>query len=457
LIANLSFAFLFAVYGSLERVVFRSRLDNARFVRNRDEQGFVITLTFQRFMFRFFESVKKVFENDDAFVSIPNKGRIAVVKMLNQRQNLYRLFYFIVVLTLIALTFTIIPYIEAIHEGRKIGFRSIAVSNFVRFYLWGALFPLIFVITRKFGFESSYYSRNFLIHLVLGVLISILHFTGYTVVSWLLDPVFQERFPALSPYLLKSFLGSLSLGLPFYALIVFAVQAYLSHLHSAAVEKRTSQLQSELVQAQLQALKMQLQPHFLFNTLNSISSLVLTDPPLAYSMIAKLGDFLRLTLDYNEDQMVLLSEELQFLRAYLEIEQTRFSDRLQVRFDIENEVLRAVVPHLVLQPIVENSIKHAIGKRSANGVIEIKAGKVEGKLRLQVKDNGPGISPKMENTQENEKNGTGLLNIQKRLNHIYGNASGFEMSNGKSGGMNVTIFIPLEFDLAALLTKLNKR
>lgn len=386
-----------------------------------------------------------------------NKGRINIVKMINQRRNLYRLFYFIVILTLIALTFTIIPYIEAIHEGRKIGFRSIAVSNFVRFYLWGALFPLIFVITRKFGFESNYYLRNFLIHLGLGVIISILHFTGYTVVSWLLDPAFQERFPALSLYLLKSFLGSLSLGLPFYALIVFAVQAYLSHLHYTAVEKRTSQLQSELTQAQLQALKMQLQPHFLFNTLNSISSLVLTDPRLAYSMIAKLGDFLRLTLDYNEDQMVLLSEELQFLRAYLEIEQTRFSDRLQVRFDIENDVLNAVVPHLVLQPIVENSIKHAIGKRSANGIIEIKAGKVEDKLRLQVKDNGPGISPKMENTQENEKNGKGLINVQKRLNHIYGNASSFKMSNGKSGGMIVTIFIPLDFDLPSLLTKLNKR
>lgn len=378
---------------------------------------------------------------------------IRISIMTNQRQNLYRLFYFIVVLTLIALAFTIIPYIEAIHEGRNIGFRSFAVSSFVRFYLWGALIPLIFVITRKFGFESSYYLRNGLIHLVLGIYISIVHFIGYTVVSWLLDPAFQERYPALSPYLFKSFLGSLPLGLPFYALIVFAAQAYLSRLHYAAEEKRTSQLQSELVQAQLQALKMQLQPHFLFNTLNSISSLVLTDPPLAYSMIAKLGDFLRLTLDSNDDQMVLLSEELQFLRAYLEIEQTRFSDRLQVKFDIEDAVQRAVVPHLVLQPIVENSIKHAIGKRSANGVIEIKAGKVEDKLHLQIEDNGTGISAKTENTQENEKNGTGLLNVQKRLKHIYGNASGFEMSERKSGGMMVTIFIPLDFDLPFPLNK----
>ena len=199
--------------------------------------------------------------------------------MINQRRNLYRLFYFIVVLTLIALTFTIIPYIEAIHEGRKIGFRSIAVSNFVRFYLWGALFPLIFVITRKFGFESNpHYLRNFSIHLVLGVLISILHFTGYTVVSWLLDPAFQARFPVLLPYLQASLLGSLSLGLPFYALIVFAAQAYLSHLHYTAEERRTSQLQSALTQAQLQALKMQLSRIF-FHTLNR--HLSCDRPPMA--------------------------------------------------------------------------------------------------------------------------------------------------------------------------------
>jgi two-component system, LytTR family, sensor kinase len=138
------------------------------------------------------------------------------------------------------------------------------------------------------------------------------------------------------------------------------------------------------------------------------------------------------------------------LRSYLEIEQIRFSDRLLVRFDIENDVLRAVVPHLVLQPIVENSIKHAIGKRSANGIIEIKAGKIEDKLRLQIKDNGPGIIPKMENVEENEKNGKGLLNVQTRLDYIYGNASSFKMSNGKSGGMTVTILIPLDFDFTAL-------
>lgn len=370
--------------------------------------------------------------------------------MTKKLRNIYYFLGAIVVWTLIALTFTIIPYLGAVSEGRKIGFWSIAVSSFVRFYLWGALFPFIFRFTQSFGFDSKrYVFRNFLIHIVLGVLFSITHFLGYTIISWLLDPAFQARYPVILPYLQSSFLGSLSLGLPFYALFVFAAQAHLSRLHFAAEEKRTSQLQSELTQAQLQALKMQLQPHFLFNTLNSISSLVLTDPPMAYSMIAKLGDFLRLTLDSNEDQMVLLSEELHFLRSYLEIEQTRFYDRLQVRFDIENDVLNVEVPHLVLQPIVENSIKHAIAKRSANGIIEITAGKVEDKLLLQVKDSGPGSSQKVEREKEDEKNGTGLINVRTRLNHIYGTASSFELSNVKSGGTTVTIFIPLDFDLAA--------
>ncbi|HEX8736746.1 MAG TPA: histidine kinase [Pyrinomonadaceae bacterium] len=353
---------------------------------------------------------------------------------------------------MIALTFALIPYLGAISEGRKIGFWSLAVSSFLRFFLWGILFPFIFRITGRFGFGSRQnFLRSFFLHLVLGVFFSILHFTAYASVSWLLEPAFQERYPVLLKYLLASIPGSLTLGLPFYALIVFASQAYHSRVHLAAEEKKASQLQAELVQAQLQALKMQLQPHFLFNTLNSISSLVLTNPAKAHAMIARLGDFLRLTLDYNEDQMVLLREELRFLRSYLEIEQTRFSDRLQVEFDVENDILSAVVPHLILQPVVENSIKHAIARRSAGGVIRIKAGRSEDKLCLQIQDSGAGITPKTEKTNNAENSGKGLANIQSRLKHLYGNNFSFSMNNdGDSGEMTVTFILPLNFDFTSV-------
>ncbi len=366
--------------------------------------------------------------------------------MIEQQNNRYHAFKPIVAWTLIGLTFTIIPYLGGVSDGRKLGDSSIAVSSLVRFCYWAALFPLIFLITKKFGFQTKrHYMRNVLIHLVLGIVFSIVFFIAHLKLA-LLDPGFQNRYPGLLQYVQESFLGVLSLGLSFYALLVVAVQAYLSYLHHNAEEKRTAQLQSELVQSQLHALKMQLQPHFLFNTLNSISSLVLTDPRVAYSMIAKLGDFLRLTLDYNEDQMVLLNQELQFLRSYLEIEQMRFSDRLQIKYDIEDGLQSAVVPHLILQPIVENSIKHAIGTRTTKGVVEIKASKVRDDLYLQVIDNGPGFEADKESVREGAKLGYGLLNVRSRLDHIYGNLSSFEMRNIKSGGTIVLITIPLNLE-----------
>jgi two-component system, LytTR family, sensor kinase len=290
--------------------------------------------------------------------------------MTKRWQNLYYFFRYTIVLTLIALFFTFIPYLEAISEGRKIGIWSLLVRNLVSFYCWGALFLPIVWLTRKFNFESKhFYFRNFFIHVVLGVFFSILHFTGSALIYWLLNPALRERFPVLMGYLQFLFWGNIFHDLLLYALTVYGVRGYLLRVRYAEEEKVTAQLRSELVQARLQALKMQIQPHFLFNTLNSISSLVLTNPPQAHLMIAQLGDFLRLTLDYSKDEMVPLTEELRFLRSYLEIEQIRFSDRLKVDFNVEPDVLSATVPHLVLQPIVENSIKHAVSQRKNGGLV----------------------------------------------------------------------------------------
>lgn len=367
-------------------------------------------------------------------------------------QNFRLVFNFFVAWTLISLAFATISYLAAIGEGRAISFQSAIISSFSRFFLWGALFPLIYKLTRKFNFDSKgKYLRNLVIHIFLGLIFSTFHFIANTLLAWLLSPTFSQYFPSLLHFLQSSVWGSLYLGLIIYALIVFAIQAYLSHLNYTVQQKRAALLQSELVQSQLQALKMQLQPHFLFNTLNSISSLVLTNPHQAHAMIAQLGDFLRLTLDYNEDQMVLLKEELRFLRSYLEIEQTRFSDRLQVNFDIKFEVLNAVVPHLVLQPLVENSIKHGISQLKAGGNIEIKADEFENKLRLQVKNDCPENKTAGTNLNELTKRGTGLSNIESRLNHIYGKDFNLEMKNGY--GTTVTIILPLNFDFAANKTE----
>jgi LytS/YehU family sensor histidine kinase len=187
---------------------------------------------------------------------------------------------------------------------------------------------------------------------------------------------------------------------------------------------------------------MQVHPHFLFNTLHSISSLVLEDPPKANSMIARLGDFLRLTLDHADHELVTLKEETEFLRAYLDIEQVRFGDRLEVAFEMEPMTLSAQVPHLILQPIVENAIQHAVAPRTAQSRIDIKAQRLDGLLRLEVKDNGPGIAGNLL-----ELRGVGLNNVRARLDQVYGSNFRFELTNGAKGGLTVTMEIPFRCDV----------
>ena len=207
-----------------------------------------------------------------------------------------------------------------------------------------------------------------------------------------------------------------------------------------AGEFRASQLEAQLAQAQLQALKMQLQPHFLFNTLNSISALQLTDVEAANRMTARLGDFLRLTLDNAGQQEVPLRQEMEFLRGYLEIESIRFQDRLQVTLDLDPETLDTHVPNLILQPIVENAIKYAVVKRAAAGHIQIRAHRYNGALRLQVQDDGPGLQlPALGNIATR---GVGLDNTRRRLQQLYGNAQKFELANVPEGGLLVTLEIP---------------
>jgi len=186
-------------------------------------------------------------------------------------------------------------------------------------------------------------------------------------------------------------------------------------------------------------LKMQLHPHFLFNTLHSISSLVLEDPPKANSMIARLGDFLRLTLENSDQQLVSLKQEAEFLRCYLEIEQVRFGDRLTVAFELEPQTLSAQVPHLILQPVVENAIQHAIAPRATRGHINVEAKRLNSSLRLEVRDNGPGMGS---NNNLPGTEGVGLSNVRARLHQIYGFDFRFELINAKGEGLAVVMEIP---------------
>ncbi|MGH9578926.1 MAG: sensor histidine kinase, partial [Terriglobales bacterium] len=188
-----------------------------------------------------------------------------------------------------------------------------------------------------------------------------------------------------------------------------------------------------------QILTAQLHPHFLFNTLHSISTLMHRDVAAADRLMARLSDLLRMTLDNVEKPQVALRQEVEFLRGYLEIEQTRFHDRLAVEMDVDAAALEALVPNMLLQPLVENALRYAVAPRSAPGRIRIRAHRHLQQLRLEVEDNGPGLPPRW---QEPLKSGPGLANTRARLEQLYGTDQSLELRNLPDGGLRVTLLMP---------------
>src|SRR5215472_13229397 len=316
--------------------------------------------------------------------------------------------------TLVSIIFAGISYAGAIGENNKeFGFVSALKLNLVQFYLWAILAPFVFRFSRRFPIELRPLNvGNLLLYFPALISFAGIHQVLHLAVLWSISPRWRQRYPTLMDCYRAYFAFGFYIDLIIALLIVIAVHALLYYQNFRASELAQSSLKAQLAQAQLRALKMQLHPHFLFNTLHSISSLVLEDPPKANSMIARLGDFLRLTVENSEQQLVTLKEETEFLRCYLEIEQVRFGDRLSVVFDLEPQTLSARVPHLILQPVVENAIQHAIAPHAKRGRINIEAKRLNTLLQLEVRDNGPGIPS---NGDLPAKNGVGLNNVRTRL------------------------------------------
>src|SRR2546421_3464931 len=345
--------------------------------------------------------------------------------------------------TLVSIIFAGISYAAAVGENNKeFGFISALRLNLVQFYVWAVLSPVVFRFSRRFPIEVRPLNlRNLLLYFPALISFAGIHQVIHLAALWSITPRWRQKYPALIDCYRAYFAFGFYIDLIIALLIVIAVHALLYYQNFRASELAQSSLKTQLAQAQLRALKMQLHPHFLFNTLHSISSLVLEDPPKANSMIARLGDFLRLTVENTDQQLVTLKEETEFLRCYLDIEQVRFGDRLTVTFELEPQTLSAQVPHLILQPVVENAIQHAIAPRSTRGHINIEAKRLNSLLRVAISDNGPGISS---NANLPWKQGVGLTNVRTRLQQIYGPDFRFELMNTKDGGLTVVMEIPFQ-------------
>lgn len=287
--------------------------------------------------------------------------------------------------------------------------------------LWLVLLIPIYAICRELPVDSARWPVGLTTHLLgsgmfsmghLGVL-SLIHGEGFA-------DLFERRF---------------HWDMVVYGAIAAGSHAWIYRGTMQRNERRALELETQLKEAQLESLRMQLQPHFLFNTLETISALMYQDVPAADRMISRLGDLLRHSLRSSGKQEVTLREEIDMLSRYLEIEQTRFADRLSVQMFIEPGVLDAAVPHFLLQPLVENAIRHGIAPRAQPGSIAIRARRSGEQLEIEVADDGRGA-------REDAAEGIGLSNTRRRLEQLYGVRATLQLLPRENGGTRSCIRLP---------------
>jgi len=352
--------------------------------------------------------------------------------------------------TFIGIVFTLQGYFTSYRSERPMLFTDSLYLQMTWSYLWALATPLVLWASARLPIERNNWVRSALLHVPISILLSVFLTALGHILLWLYWG-YREGKPFSFERMGRFVVANFSEGIGIYMLIAMTSYAINYYRRYREGQLRTLQLEAQLSQAQLQALKMQLHPHFLFNTLHSISALLTKDIDSARKMITRLGDFLRLTLENSGSQEVTLKQEMEFLSCYLEIERIRFQNRLATRMDIAQPTLVAKVPNLILQPIVENAIRHGIAPRSTPGLIEIEAKQRNGTLRIQVRDNGPGLS-KHRTSDILFKKGLGLANTETRLERLYGAAHLFDLSNNPNGGLIVTLEIPFHKDASAART-----
>ena len=313
------------------------------------------------------------------------------------------------------------------------------VLNLAYWYVPAALTTAIFSFSHRFRLDTSHWRRALAAHAGAALGFSLLHFAILLGVRLALWPSITS-YPSFNWFRFgqRHFLTNMDWTLMTYTAIVGLSHALAYYRESQARAMNAVQLEAQLSEARLRTLQSELHPHFLFNTLHAISTLVHTKPELADRMISRLSDLLRLTFDRSGASRVPLQEELEFLEKYLEIEQTRFQDRLTVRYEIDPETLDAEVPRLILQPLVENAIQHGVAPRSGPGVVQVASRRQNGRLWLEVRDDGVGLNA---GARARLRSGIGLANTRDRLECLYGESHRLEFSDG-GPGLAVRIEIP---------------
>ena len=307
---------------------------------------------------------------------------------------------------------------------------------------WAPLTPAMVWLARRFSLIGGAWKSSLLVHLPAFLLMSFVHSAAATIITFSIKP-FDEmgKTPVdFWSWFLGRVWGSFGSDLLVYGGVIgicYALDYYRKYREREVVATR---LEAQLAQAQLDALRMQLHPHFLFNTLNNIAGLVRDNRNhAAVNMLVGLSDLLRHTLEHSSRQEVELREELNFIKLYLAIQEMRFSDRLQLEFNIDPATTKAMVPNLILQPLTENALRHGFARSADSGMVGISSAAEDGQLRLTVYDNGAGLP---HDWQLNGSAGIGLANTAARLQQLYDDNHQFDIRNRPGGGVEVVIVMP---------------
>ena len=339
--------------------------------------------------------------------------------------------YFVVgflVLTSAGLSFAFRSYVALSKQGANVPWKDLVLSYLIDFYLWGLASPFIFYLCHRFPVERERLLSRIAFYLLCGVGMTFTVVSVSIPVYWFLGNPDTVRNPTFPIFFFRSLMSPVLFQENYfiYVLTVFLAHSYEYYKQSREGKLAAAELSAQLAQAQLSALKMQLHPHFLFNTLNSIASLMRKDTEAAHRMIVRLSDFLRMTLKSSETHSVTLERELEFLNTYLEIEKIRFQDRLVVEMQIEPEAEEAQVPNLILQPLVENAVRHGLARVTSTGRLRITARRSNGRVKIEIEDNGPGFSANGKRKRA-EAGGVGLSNTTARLEQFYAGDYQFEI------------------------------
>ncbi|WP_430392033.1 sensor histidine kinase [Dyella sp. 20L07] len=343
--------------------------------------------------------------------------------------------------TLLALSYTASAIISSRSEGEALAWSRPLTWNFANYYLWMLLTPWVAWLGRETSGRG--WRRFWAVHVPSSLLLAGIQVSVLLLIYWqLCGPPASRAGMTFAAFARMQFAYNFHLGWLIYWVLLVVLRGLDSQRRLRDERLRNSQLETQLVQSQLQTLRVQLQPHFLFNTLNAISALALADPMQAKLMIARLSDFLRLTLEERHAQQVPLAREVEFLQCYLGIQQVRFQDRLSTHLDVASDTVRALVPNMILQPLVENALHHGLLDTSEHGTLRVVTRRDGDELLLSVDDDGVGLP------LDGLRDGLGLGNTRSRLDMLFGTAASLNLLRKHEGGTRVELRFPYREHIA---------